>query len=120
MSFEYSKMLPEYCPVSTEFFLTEILLHANVDVEQSISFDALLGLLISNKDLLKIYFTKNNLNKLGRLSLVNYIGDLLNDLVAKSDFYLCTGIPLEKEITWITFTNWMYREFQAQKFIIKK
>jgi len=120
MSSEYSKIVPEYCPISAEFFLAETLLQAKTEAEQSVTFDGLIDLLISNKDLLKPYFGKYSAIKSGRLSLTNYIGNLLNDSVAKSDFYSCTGIAQECEVTWIKFTNWLFREFQATKLIIKK
>lgn len=120
MSFEFSKITPEYCPVSTEYFLSETLLSVNYKTDENISFEDFLDLISENKAKLTVYFSNFNSVKPGRASLTSYIGYWINGLLDKTTFYQKTGLSLEAKTNMSDLTIWLFREFQAAKFILKK
>jgi len=117
---EFSKMLPEFCPISVEYFITETFLSANTKSEELISFQTLLDYLMVHKDKLASYFSNFQTIKPGRLTLMQFIGYLVNGLLTKESFLLTTGLSPSLELSWSDLSIWLYREFQANKLVVKK
>lgn len=120
MPYEFAKLVPEYCPVSTEFFLEETLLLADPLSREEVSLEMVFDLLISNAAKLKPYFNNYNTVKPGRSSLLAFIGYLVNGLQDKSAFNPMTGLMTENKVSWSDLSIWLYREFQVVKLINKK
>lgn len=120
ISFDYSDHVPNYYPTSVEFLLAETVKKMDENAADLINFSSLLDLLDSNKEKLTPYFINYKSIKPGRVSLTEFIGNFLNEIVKRDDFVNSTGIPLQYELSWISLAKWLFRDLQALKIINKK
>ncbi|MVM29270.1 hypothetical protein GO755_04440 [Spirosoma sp. HMF4905] len=114
------EIVPTIYPVSVNFFIKETMTHANSGASLASTFEEILGDVSANKDVAGKTLSTISQPESGRLSLLEFLGNLILGSLKIENFEEVTGLQLSSTITWEELSVWIFKELQVKKLATAK